>query len=669
MPRRPEPETEPEPPVLAGLVAQRHPPPFALLHRPHSGADGLDLLLGTVSTYPALADIPLPPAGGAGGPRQDVLALVPYRQIAERGFAHTDDGVPLLAMSVDHQERVPLHTALRLLPDEPPVVTGGRFDVSDEDYAETVKKVVTDEIGWGEGANFVIRRSYVADLAGDRARAALSIFRRLLRGESGAYWTYVVHTAERTFVGASPERHVSLARGTAVMNPISGTLRHPPSGATLAEVEHFLADRKETDELNMVLDEELKMMARFCAGGGRVVGPYLKEMARLAHTEYLIEGRTEQDPRTILRETMFAPTVTGSPLENACRVITRYEQGGRGYYSGIAALVGRDERGGRTLDSAIMIRTADIDPGGRLRIGVGATLVRHSHPVSEVAETAAKAAGMLQALGVAHTADGDSAPAPAQQKHRMPRPGAQPPAPAARFGSHPRVRAALARRNEGLAGFWLAPQQERARPVPQLDGRRALIVDAEDTFTAMIAVQLRAIGLGIEVRRFDEPFRAQDWDLVVAGPGPGDPREDGDPKIARLRTLLGTLLAGSRPFLAVCLSHQVLCTELGLPLRRRTVPNQGTQKAIDLFGRAERVGFYNTFAATCASPQIRPPRLGGAPVRVSADPVTSEVHALRGPGFASFQFHAESVLTLDGLRLLTAATTHTLGAAGQQLDR
>ena len=32
-------------------------------------------------------------------------------------------------------------------------------------------------------------------------------------------------------------------------------------------------------------------------------------------------------------------------------------------------------------------------------------------------------------------------------------------------------------------------------------------------------------------------------------------------------------------------------------LRRRDAPNQGVQEEIDLFGRAERVGFYNTFAA------------------------------------------------------------------------
>ena len=167
------------------------------------------------------------------------------------------------------------------------------------------------------------------------------LFRALLAREPGTYWTFVIHTGERTFVGATPERHVSLSGGTAVMNPISGTYRYPPAGPTLQGVTEFLADRKETDELYMVLDEELKMMARICERGGRVIGPHLKEMARLAHTEYFIDGRTDLDVRDILRETMFAPTVTGSPLESAARVISRYEPQGRGYYSGIAALIGR----------------------------------------------------------------------------------------------------------------------------------------------------------------------------------------------------------------------------------------------------------------------------------------------------------------------------------------
>ncbi|WP_079124708.1 anthranilate synthase family protein [Streptomyces lushanensis] len=618
---------------LLGRVLAPEPPAFALLHRPEAtGPGALDVLVGEISTPRTLADLPVPEDPHTGGPRHEVLAIVPYRQIAERGFTCADDGEPLIAMTVTGQDLLPVAEALRRLPDVPISLADGHFDVDDDTYADTVRRVIADEIGEGEGANFVIKRSFVADITGYTTHSALSFFRRLMRGESGAYWTFVIHTGTRTFVGATPERHISLSDGNAVMNPISGTYRYPPTGPTLPEVMDFLADRKEADELYMVVDEELKMMARICDSGGRVVGPYLKEMARLAHTEYFIEGRSTRDPREILHETMFAPTVTGSPLESACRVINKYEPQGRGYYSGVVALIGRDAHGGSTLDSSILIRTADIDSGGRVRIGVGATLVRHSDPASEVHETRAKAAGLLAAL----EADGP-----------------------VRFGEHPNVRAALERRNATIAGFWLAEDAARARPEPVLAGRRVLVVDAEDTFTSMIGHQLRSMGLSVTVRRFDEPYALDGYDLVIMGPGPGDPRETSHPKIAHLRSTIGTLLDERRPFLAVCLSHQVLSTRLGFPLVRREVPNQGVQREIDLFGVRERVGFYNTFAARGAEDTAECEGVGT--VEVSRDPETGEVHALRGPHFASLQFHAESVLTEDGVRLVGALMTEVLG--------
>ncbi|MFF1337255.1 MULTISPECIES: anthranilate synthase family protein [unclassified Streptomyces] len=618
---------------LLGRILTGRPPAFALIHRPETTVTGhLDLFFGEFAEAATLADIPLRDVEAGAGARQDVLTLVPYRQLAERGFEAPDDGTPLLAMVIEEQAQVPLAAVLAGIPDAPVhLATGGDFDIDDDTYAETVRRVIADEIGTGAGANFVMKRSFVADISEYSTAAALRFFRRLLERETGAYWTFIVHTGERTLIGASPERHVSLCGGRAVMNPISGTYRFPASGPELPGVMDFLADRKEADELYMVVDEELKMMARICASGGRVVGPYLKEMARLAHTEYFIEGRTSRDPREILHETLFAPTVTGSPLESAGRVIKKYEPQGRGYYSGVLALMGQDENSERTLDSAILIRTADIDGAGRMRIGVGATLVRHSDPLSEVAETRAKAAGLL-----------------AMFEPSGPR----------RFGDHPDVRAALSRRNATIAGFWLDDDASRARPVPLLMGRKVLVVDAEDTFTAMIEHQLRAMEADVTVRRFDEPYSFAPYDLVVMGPGPGDPREVDDPKIAHLRSAVDTLLAEGRPFLAVCLSHQVLSTKLGFALKRRDQPNQGVQREIELFGRRERVGFYNTFAAQSASDTVEVPGIGM--VEVCREPGTREVHALRGPGFRSMQFHAESVLTEDGIRIVGEALSGLL---------
>lgn len=622
----------PGPSVLDRILAP-DPPPFALLHRPGAaGPERIDVLIGRITEPGRIADIPLPPAGGRD--RHETLAVLPYRQIGERGYDFPDDGAPLLAMTVLDQDAVSVAEILDRLPDGPIELGRGGFDADDEQYADTVRTVLAEEIGRGTGANFVIKRSFRVEIGNWSPHTALAFFRRLLGRDPGSYWTFVIHTAGRTFVGASPERHISLDAGTVVMNPISGTYRYPEGGPDLGEVLDFLADEKEAGELYMVLDEELKMMGRVCDLGGRVVGPRLKRMARLAHTEYLIEGRSSLDARDMLRETMFAPTVTGGPLESACRVIARHEPAGRGYYAGVVALIGRDAHGGRAMDSAILIRTADVDPAGRLRIAVGATLVRDSDPVSEAAETRAKAAGLLEAL-------------------RGPVGGAvgRPAGTGADLGEHPDVRRALAARNLPLAGFWFAGPGERTRPEPRLAGRTVLVIDAEDTFTSMGRHLLAAQGLLVTVRRFDEDYRLDEHDLVIVGPGPGDPRDHAHPKIARIREVTRTLLAADTPFLSVCLAHQVLSTMLGLDIVRNPLPNQGTQRTVDCFGRAERVGFYNTFAALSPTDSIRCAARDGV-VEVFRDPGSGEVHGLRGPGFASVQFHPASVLTDHGAEIL-----------------
>ncbi|MER6787407.1 anthranilate synthase family protein [Streptomyces sp. NPDC000658] len=602
------------------------PRPFALLRRRTPGRDEnvVELLLGPVAVHDRLADLP-----------DEGLALVPFRQIRERGFEVRDDGTPLSVLIPEERHEIPLPTALDQLPAHRVGVEGGGFDVGDEEYAEIVARVLRDEIGRGEGANFVIRRTYRGEIPGFSRADALALFRRLLEGERGAYWTFVVHTGDRTLVGASPEVHVRMSGGTVVMNPISGTYRYPAAGPTPELLLDFLADGKEIEELSMVVDEELKMMCTVGDMGGVVVGPRLKEMAHLAHTEYELRGKSSLDVREVLKETMFAATVTGSPVQNACRVIERHEAGGRAYYAGALALLGRDPGGAQTLDSPILIRTADIDAAGGLRVPVGATLVRGSDPAGEVAETHAKAAGVLAALGVHARRPGEGAVRP-------------------RLADDPRVRAALDGRRASLAPFWLRMQERTG----ELTGH-ALVVDAEDTFTAMLGHVLRSGGLDVSVRRYDEDGLSEAVRAhagpVVLGPGPGDPSDRDDPKMRLLRRLTADLLREHRHgVLGVCLGHELIAAELGLDIVRKEVPYQGAQTVIDLFGRAETVGFYNSFVARCDDEGAR--GLAARGVEVSRAP-NGEVHAVRGPGFGGVQFHPESVLTLNGAAVVREAVT------------
>jgi phenazine biosynthesis protein phzE len=619
-------------------------PAYALIR--FGDADTVTLLGGTHQDLQRLADVPLEQGPPPAEQPFDRLLLVPFRQICERGFEAHDDGAPLTSIAIEQQRVVPLGELLAELPDGPvDVVDDGGFDVSDAAYADLVRRAVEDEIGQGEGANLVLARSYRARLGGWGTSAALSVFRRLLESQRGAYWTFCVFSGDRHLIGASPERHVSVRGGEVAMNPISGTLRLDGSGAEAQRRQRlldFLADEKEIFELFMVVDEELKVMCEVCAEGGQVLGPYLKPMSHLVHTEYLLAGHTTLDVREVLRKSMYAATVTGSPVQNACRLIRRYEPSGRGYYGAVLALLGRDGAGAATADAPILIRTADVDSDGNLRVGAGATLVRDSVPEREVQETHTKAAGVLSAFGLAAPTTSPSADIEA-------------------LGRDESVLATLGSRNQRLSGFWLTDQS--ATPAERaMDGRRVLLIDGEDDFVHMLAHVLGAFGTQVSIVGHDA-YTAGDYaayDLVVVGPGPGDPRDGGHPKIKALAAATDDLLAAGHPFLAVCLGHQVLCARLGLPLAFKNVVFQGTQQRVHILGREEEVGFYNTFVARVSDEAQLP-----AGVSVDNDPVSGDVHLITGPHYRGVQFHAESLLTQHGYAILRELVSALLGVAAR----
>jgi phenazine biosynthesis protein phzE len=623
----------PDDSVLDELLAQ---PAFALIRVRES--DTVTLVGGPRTDLDLLADIPL----RSGSERAwDHLVLVPYAQARERGFEAHQDGTPLSAIQIEYSAELPLAELMTVLPDVPVEFTDrGGFETSDDEYAGIVRQIIDDEIGQGEGANLVIGRHYRAQVADWGHDAALTVFRRLLERERGAFWTFLIFTGDRYLIGASPERHVSLDAGQVLMNPISGTFRMrglETHADKKRELLRFLQDEKEIYELFMVVDEELKMMCDICHEGGLVLGPYLKPMTHLVHTEYLLAGRTHRDVREVLRDSMFAATVTGSPVENACRLIKQYEAGGRGYYASVAALIGHDENGEAVADAPILIRTADVDLEGNLKVTAGATLVRDSDAMYETKETWAKAGGILSAFGLV-----ESAPAADEGFDA--------------FTREDEVIIALGSRNQRLSQFWLT-DQSGAEPVPSLVGQRVVIVDGEDDFVNMLSHVFGVLGMTTDIVRHDAyaPGDLDGYDLVVVGPGPGDPRDVDDPKMATMHGVVKQLLQAERPFLAVCLGHQTLSHQIGLDLVFKDIVFQGTQSRVAVRDRAETVGFYNTFVARVPS--------SGLPdgVTVETDPATGDIHLVAGPHYRGVQFHAESILTQNGFGILRDLVTDLIG--------
>jgi phenazine biosynthesis protein phzE len=625
---------------LDELLAQ---PAFALIRVRDS--DTVTLIGGPRTDLDKLSEIPIDETTSGGArpqaPAWTHVVLVPYAQVRERGFEAHQDGTPLTAIEAAYSAEVPIAEVLEQLPDLPiEFADRGGFETSDEAYAGIVRKIIDEEIGQGEGANLVIGRHYRAQVSDWGHDRALTVFRRLLERERGAFWTFCIFTGDRYLIGASPERHVSVEDGQVRMNPISGTFRMrglETHADRKRELLRFLKDEKEIYELFMVVDEELKMMCDICHEGGLVLGPYLKPMTHLVHTEYLLAGRTNRDVREVLRDSMFAATVTGSPVENACRLIKKYEPEGRGYYAAVAALIGRDDNGTPRADAPILIRTADVDLDGNLKVTAGATLVRDSDAMYETKETWAKASGILSAFGLV-----EAAPEPVEGFDA--------------FTREDEVLIALGSRNQRLSQFWLT-DQSGAAPVSTLTGKRVVIVDGEDDFVNMLSHVFGVLGMTTDIIRHDAYADGDldGYDLVVVGPGPGDPRDLSDTKMATMHGVVTGLLETQRPFLAVCLGHQVLSHNVGLDIVFKDIVFQGTQSRLTVLGRPETVGFYNTFVARVPD--------SGLPegVTVETDPDSGDIHLVAGPHYRGVQFHAESILTQNGFGILRDLVTDLIG--------
>ncbi|MDX6232530.1 MAG: 2-amino-4-deoxychorismate synthase, partial [Nocardioidaceae bacterium] len=615
------------------LLAQ---PAFALIRVRDS--DTVTLIGGPRTDLDTLSEIPLVPGSDRGW---DHVVLVPYAQVRERGFEAHQDGTPLTAIEAAYSAELPIAELMDLLPDAPiEFADRGGFESTDVAYAGIVRTIIDEEIGQGEGANLVIGRHYRAQVSDWGHDGALTVLRRLLERERGAFWTFCIFTGDRYLIGASPERHVSVEDGQVRMNPISGTFRMrglETHADRKRELLRFLKDEKEIYELFMVVDEELKMMCDICHEGGLVLGPYLKPMTHLVHTEYLLAGRTNRDVREVLRDSMFAATVTGSPVENACRLIKKYEPEGRGYYAAVAALIGRDDDGTPRADAPILIRTADVDLDGNLKVTAGATLVRDSDAMYETKETWAKASGILSAFGLV-----EAAPEPVEGFDA--------------FTREDEVLIALGSRNQRLSQFWLT-DQSGAAPVSTLTGKRVVIVDGEDDFVNMLSHVFGVLGMTTDIIRHDAYADGDldGYDLVVVGPGPGDPRDLSDTKMATMHGVVTGLLETKRPFLAVCLGHQVLSHNVGLDIVFKDIVFQGTQSRLTVLGRPETVGFYNTFVARVPD--------SGLPdgVTVETDPDTGDIHLVAGPHYRGVQFHAESILTQNGFGILRDLVTDLIG--------
>ncbi|MFA5592798.1 MAG: chorismate-binding protein [Micavibrio sp.] len=572
---------------------------------------------------------------------KDVVFVLPYRTIRERGFEAQGEE-PILALLVDEQaEPIAVEEFCALIPDHPVSLEGPiKACVEDERQAEMIAAFQKKEIEGGNASQVNLSRIFRGKLSSADNAVLLSVYKRLLR-RTGQYMTVLFcnHKEGQYIVGATPECHLEVSGEQTVMMPIAGTLRKEDHETFEQRLQSFLIDSKEINELYQVTDEELKMMARICPDGGKIEGPYLKEIGNVVHTYYKLIGNRSENSIESLRHTLHAPTVVGSPMESAARIICQYEPESRRYYAGEIGVYdykGRDDsREYGDLDVAILIRCAEVEADGNFRIQAGGGIVRDSDPYSEIKEDRAKASVMVDAF----TAGGAQG-----QIYLTPE-------------LHDKYHPTLMQRNRHLSHFWMNKQTEGRKKI----GARVTLINNEDDFCLMLAHVFKSIGCRTVVKdTFDYDMAGDESDIVVIGPGPGDINDGENPRMVALRRILGELRAREKPLLGVCLGHQALAALEGIPVVQQKQSSQGMPRIARVLGQDYRLGFYNSFSAVYTRDLEDKPH-----IKTDLDD-EGRIVAMTGPRFIGFQFHPESIMSEQGNEVLREALARLLGNGAQE---
>ncbi len=211
----------------------------------------------------------------------------------------------------------------------------------------------------------------------------------------GCYLFLTSNGKGQQFIGASPERLVSLRNGQLETDALAGSA---PRGKTTSDDIH-LANRlrssvKELHEHRLVSQFICQQLAQLGLDP-QLLPLRLLQLSNIQHLQTLIHAAVPSDIHLLDVVAALHPTpaVAGMPRPIACDSIRRYEGFARSLYAAPIGWV--DHRGNGEF--AVGIRSALID--GRIaRLYAGAGIVAGSDPDRELAEVQLKLQALLQAL-------------------------------------------------------------------------------------------------------------------------------------------------------------------------------------------------------------------------------------------------------------------------------
>jgi para-aminobenzoate synthetase component 2 len=181
---------------------------------------------------------------------------------------------------------------------------------------------------------------------------------------------------------------------------------------------------------------------------------------------------------------------------------------------------------------------------------------------------------------------------------------------------------------------------------------KILVVDNYDSFVFNLVQYLQQLGAEVVVKRNDEvnAESINDFDGVLLSPGPGTPEDAG-----ACIEIVNAAIEKQKPLLGVCLGHQAIGAALGAKVSR--APEL-------LHGKTSQVQHNNEGVFNDLKSPFRATRYHSLAIEIPSVPeellitATTETGVIMGVKHKSapiegVQFHPESILTEEGLHLLS----------------
>src|SRR3984957_4323001 len=179
-----------------------------------------------------------------------------------------------------------------------------------------------------------------------------------------------------------------------------------------------------------------------------------------------------------------------------------------------------------------------------------------------------------------------------------------------------------------------------------------LMIDNYDSFTFNLVQYLGELGQEVKVVRNDAldvaGIRALKPAHIMISPGPGTP-DDAGVSLDVLRQLGGEI-----PVFGVCLGHQAIGQAFGGKVIRAKQIMHGKTSPVRHRGQGVFAGLPDPFEATRYHSLVVKRETFPSTLEITAETAEGEIMGLRHREFPihGVQFHPESILTLEGKKLL-----------------